>query len=120
MKRKALISLKWIKEHLVETSIFVVAIVCVGAMIFCVSAALANEGNKINEGVIVDKRYTAAYTSTKTYPVPENTTMPVKEYHPATYHFKIRGDKNGETVEYTFAVTENEYNAYKIGDYYKK
>ncbi len=28
--------------------------------------------------------------------------------------------KNGESVEYTFSVTEDEYPQYNIGDYYKR
>lgn len=100
-------------------SVFVIALTVIFVVIF-IHGAVVNESNEISEGIVVDKYYSAAYSSTENRRTSKGLTIPVTKYHPATYQFKIRGDKNGETVEYVFAVTESEYNAYKIGDYYKR
>lgn len=36
------------------------------------------------------------------------------------WNFVIQGTKDGETVNYRFEVTEEEYGRYKIGDYYER
>lgn len=88
----------------------------IGAILF---AAVANESNRIDAGIIVDKHYQQAYTTTSYQRVGE-TTVPQTHYHPATYYFTIKGDKDGQTVEYCFSVTETEYSQYKIGEYYTR
>lgn len=120
MRQKALVCWEWIKDHTVEIISFVIITIFIALMAFFIQAALTNAGNEISEGIIVDKYYKEAYTLTTIRSVSENVTMPVTEYHPAVYRFKIQGDKDGKTVEYSFSVTETEYNAYKIGDYYTR
>lgn len=111
---------KWVKEHIVEMIVVASIAVVFGVVAFGIIDTKNNDMNKISEGIITDKYYRAAYTSTTTQRISKNVTMPVTQYHPATYHFKIEGNKDGKIVEYVFAVTENEYNAYKIGDYYNR
>lgn len=71
--------------------------------------AIANELNKISEGTVVDKTYSAPYTS---------TSDGVSKYHAASCTLTISGEKNGKYVEYTFEVPEAEYVMYNIGDHY--
>lgn len=71
--------------------------------------AIANELNKISEGTVVDKSYSAPYTS---------TSDGVSKYHAASCKLTISGEKNGKYVEYTFEVPEAEYVMYNIGDHY--
>lgn len=75
--------------------------------------------NAISEGTIVDKDYQSAY-SYITYIHSGETMIPQTNYSPESYTFKIKGNKNGEIVEYRFEVTKEEYNQYKVGDCYKK
>ena len=112
--------LKWLKYHFV-------VIICVATLILCLTligtglkAELENAGNKITEGIIVDKNYNSAYSSREFYTDTKGNSYPVSSYYPESFQFKIEGNKNRETVKYVFDVTENEYNSYKIGDYYKK
>ncbi|MBD5128475.1 MAG: hypothetical protein HDT43_00895 [Ruminococcaceae bacterium] len=106
-----------IKENILHTFI-IAAVVVMMTLIIC--GVTANEHNRISEGVIVDKNYNAAYSKTTDRRISDGMTMPVIEYHPATYYFTIKGDKDGKIVEYTFEVTENDYNTYRTGDYYKR
>ena len=55
----------------------------------------------------MDKQYTQAYFIDNIY-------------HSAAYRFTIAGEKNGRSVQYTFSVTEDEYDRYKIGDWYTR
>lgn len=105
----------------VTDNIVNIIMLAVGLLIICVFlyVGVKNESNKINEGIIVDKSYRAAY-STTTYRSQGDLKLPVTKYHPATYHLVIEGEKDGKTVTYCFAVTEDDYKAYKIGDYYRK
>ena len=97
-----------------------IAAVTVLAILLCLPLYRywANSRNKINEGVVIDKDYHSAYT-TITYIHSDDMTIPVSQYYPERFVLTIRGSKNGETVEYRFAVSEAEYERYSIGDYYK-
>lgn len=124
MKEHCLKIIRFIKSNISIEKIccFFIALItifCIIAVGMVIQAELANESNRISEGFIIDKYYNAAYTSTQYYTV-NGTSVPTKTYHPETYEFKIKGTKDGKSVEYTFDVTEREYNAYNIGDYYKK
>lgn len=78
---------------------------------------ISDANNRIIEGVVVDKQYHAAYTTT-TYTGTSKARMAVPKYHPERYVFTIEGDKEGKTVQYTFDVTETQYEQYSIGDYF--
>ena len=102
-----------------KTTILCIVIIAIAVAGFVLSiiAGVANSANRISEGVLVDKHYSPAYTTT-TYTGSGNNRRAVPRYHSAKYRFTIEGEKNGETVRYTFDVTESEYDRYKVGDYY--
>lgn len=89
----------------------VVALLIVGVVI----GAVNNEQNRITEGIVVDKDYTAAYT---TFTMVNKIMIP--HYHSESYQLCISGEKDGEIVEYWFGCTADEYNSYNVGDYYQK
>ncbi len=100
----------------------VVFLAIMGILILLVVSIISNAintSNKIDEGVIVDKNYSASYVL-YTYSDSKNTTIRIPYTVLESYSFTIRGEKNGESVEYTFSVTEDEYPQYNIGDYYKR
>ena len=83
-------------------------IIIIAAMI---TDAIINENKKISEGIIIEKYF---------YPGDLRSTGKYAYIQKDMYEFTIQGEKNGETVEYNFAVTPYEYEKYKVGDYYKK
>lgn len=91
--------------------IFIITIISV--LIACVWCAIDNENNRISEGTVVDRHYTAGYTTVGTKDMPPR-------YVPPHCTLTISGEKNGEYVEYTFDVPEVEYAMYHIGDHYPK
>ena len=106
--------LKWLKDNIVEVILGLVLGSVVATMLGVVTAAvISNENNKISEGIVVDRHYTAGYTTIGT-----NNSQPV--YHSSRCTLTISGTKNGEEVEYTFEVPESEYVLYNIGDHYPK
>ena len=62
------------------------------------------------QGVILDKRYNAPYTTIVMQPAGK-TTIPMTQYHPAVYIFVIECD--GGILD--ISVSEEEYNKTKIG-----
>lgn len=99
-------------ECAVYAVITIVVVAILGTLIF---SAVSNHRNKIDEGIIVDKQYTAEYSH---YSTDRNGGHFYRT--PASYSFTIEGEKDGEIVRYTFDVTKEEYDRYKIGDYYKR
>lgn len=110
---------KWKEITLIEKIIIGILAILVVAIILLIVGVAKNENNRIAEGVVVDKNFSNAYT-TVTYIDAGYTKIPQQVYHPATYSIKIQGKKDDETVEYWFECTAEEYQQYKIGDYYKK
>ena len=92
-----------ITEFITVLIIFVV-IFLIGAVIV---ELVLNETNCLSEGIIVDKQFSPACFINGTY-------------YPSTYRFTIAEEKNGKSVRYSFLVTKNEYDRYKIGDWYKR
>ncbi len=93
----------------------IVILFCIGVFGGIIGTGIANENNRIDSGIIVDRYYDAGYTR---YSSDKNGGHMYS--YPATYSFTIEGEKDGETVRYTFELTEQEYNTYKIGDYYER
>lgn len=81
--------------------------------VITVIAICVNESHRISEGTVVDRHYTAGYTTVGTKDKPS-------VYHPPRCTLTISGTKDGEYVEYTFEVPEAEYAKYNIGDHYPK
>lgn len=76
---------------------------------------IENESNRIDSGVIVDKHMDAGGT----YYSSDKYGGHMHRY-PPSYSFTIRGEKDGEVVEYTFEVSAEEYGTYKIGEVYHR
>lgn len=95
------------------------AIISIAILLCILTGCESSYGKK--EGLIIDKQYDPEYT-TYIYATSHigNTTvqtpMPIK--HTATYNIKIQKTENETTKECWITITENEYNNYKIGDYY--
>lgn len=84
----------------------VIMVLVITAFIVFVVGAVINDINSIGEGVIVGK-YIDSITNQNVF-------------RAKAYYFTIEGEKRGKTVRYTFEVTEGEYEAYKVGDWYKR
>lgn len=101
---------KWLNANIVAVVTFVI----VGMIIVMgIGTVIANELNAISDGVIVNKWINSGgiyFSSTKS-----NALM---HSYPTSYYFTIRGEKDGAKVEYTFEVSADIYDAYKIGDEY--
>ena len=96
MKRN-LKGLALIERIAIITTVVILLTIVIGATTQC--------RNKINSGVIVDKEYSSGFYSTD-------------YWVPPSHRLTIRGEKNGEMVEYTFEVDEATYNKYNIGESY--
>ncbi len=68
---------------------------------------------------MIDKDYSSAYTTVE-YIKNDGALIPKTVYHPEKYLMQIRGKKDDEIVDYWFECTAEEYQQYKIGDYYRK
>lgn len=106
-------------EIIIEFIVVISLIILMILFGISVSKNLSNHKNEITEGEVISKDYQAAYT-TVTYINSGDALLPITNYYPEIFTLTIRGDKNGETVEYWFKVSENEYEKYNIGDYYKE
>lgn len=74
--------------------IVIIAIIAilVAAIIYGVIVGCLNEQNRITEGVIVDKSYTAESVITQ-YQIVGDTRMPYINKEPAHYRFQLEGGK---------------------------
>lgn len=108
----------WIQWHALEILLGVVIAIGAAAISLSIYFVVANENNKISEGVIVDKTYSDTQAIVTYHNGPNNSMIPSTRIRPETFEFTIKGVKGGEEVEYSFKVTEEEYNSFKIGDYY--
>lgn len=100
--------INFIKEIIAPAIIF---IVCGIIILTLIIGIIENEKNEINEGTIVDKDF---------YPGGLRTTEKITYYQKDRYSLTIQGEKDGMTVEYNFYVSQEEYENYKIGDYYRR
>ena len=96
---KNIIDRIWDSSDFVPVILFVVVLAALAAAIV---GAASNALCEIDCGIIVDKHISTI-----------NRKVPV-------CRFTIEGYKYGIAVQYTFAVTEYEYDQYSIGDYYDK
>ena len=69
----------------------------------------------IDAGVIVNRYIDSGYSYA-------STSKSGGHYanYPTEYYFVIEGEKDGVTVRYKFEVTAEEYEKYRIGDYYER
>lgn len=106
---------EWLGDHGTSLAMTIMFALAVGLIAAAVVSTIANEANAIDAGIIVDKWYNAGSTHFSA-----NKNGGSYYSHPASYYFTIRGEKNGKTVEYSFEVTAEEYDAYKIGEAYRR
>ena len=105
----------WNKRNFrhIKNDIFdnIVVVLIVGIMLLIcgvlVFAGIKNERNRISTGTVIFKDYTPASRTNDSY----------RAEH---FSLTICGEKNGEYVEYTFAVPESEYVMYNVGDRYPR
>ena len=102
----------------VEVIVIITIIAILAAIIYGVILGCLNEQNRITEGVIVDKSYTAERIITR-YRIVGDTQKPYIYKEPAHYRLQLEGEKNEIKVRYWLEVSEYDYNEYRIGDYYK-
>lgn len=102
----------------VEVIAIITIIAIVATIIYGVILGCLNEQNRITEGTIVDKSYTAERIITQ-YRIVGGTRKPYINKEPAHYRFQLEGEKNEIIVKYWLEVSEHDYNVYRIGDYYK-
>ena len=112
MKMKAI---EYIRENCKWLLPAIVMFVIVVAMIAAVGFAAGNEANRISEGTVIEKDYSAGYTR---YSGDGDSRTLISE--PPRYYLLLRGGKNGETVKYWCEVTEGEYNSVKIGEFFRR
>ncbi len=106
-------------EDIVYVLSIIFAFLLIAAVAFLIGfgiySSIQNASNEIDCGVIVDTDYDSGYT----YFSSSKNGGHLHSY-PDTYTFTIEGEKDGEMVRYTFEVSEQEYNRYKIGDWYER
>lgn len=95
------------------TVLLIIAVVAVFAVL--IIGDIQNENNRIDAGVIVDRKFESGYS----YAHADKNSGNFRST-PDTYYFVIEGEKDGETVQYRFEVTAEEYEKYRIGDYYER
>lgn len=100
----------WFEYNWMEIIIGIITVIILGVIIW---ACIGNEKNRISEGTVVDRNYTAGYTT-----IGSKNSPP--RYIPPRCTLTISGEKDGEYVEYTFEVPEAEYAQYHVGDHYPK
>ena len=111
--------LEWIGDHVREIITAIIIIIFTGLMALTIIASVMNENNRMSEGTVIDKHYSNAYTTVE-YTKAGDTTILQNVYHPESYKLEIQGEKDEEIVTYWFECTAEEYQQYKIGDYYRK
>ena len=89
----------------------ILMVLLITVLIICIASWIINEHNKIDSGIVIDKRHTRAHTTPTRFGMIR---------HSESYKLTIKGEKNGKTVEYTFDVSEEEYDSYDVGDKYPK
>ena len=107
--------LEWWDKHWSDIAAIVLIAIGIATITVALVGAIENESNRIDSGVIVDKDMDAGGTY---YSSDKNGGH--MRSHPPSYNFTIRGEKDGEVVEYTFEVSAEEYDAYKIGEVYHR
>lgn len=103
---------EWLQIIVYVVIIILIVAIAAAMVVSCIN----NASNEIYAGIIVDKYTSGGNTY---YTRGHNNTI---HFHKSSkaWNFVIQGTKDGETVNYRFEVTEEEYGRYKIGDYYER
>ena len=107
--------LEWWNYHWHHITAIVLTAIVIATITVALADAIENKSNRIDSGVIVDKYMDAGGTYYSS-----NKSGGHMHSYPPSYSFTIRGEKDGEVVEYTFEVSAEEYDTYKIGEVYHR
>ena len=107
--------LEWWDDHWHHIAMIALTAFVIVMVTAILGGTIENESYRIDSGVIVDKYMDAGGT----YYSSDKNGGHMRSY-PPSYSFTIRGEKDGEVVEYTFEVSAEEYGAYKIGEVYHR
>ena len=107
--------LEWWDDHWHHIAMIALTAFVIVMVTAILGGTIENESNRIDSGVIVDKYMDAGGT----YYSSDKNGGHMRSY-PPSYSFTIRGEKDGTVVEYTFEVSAEEYDAYKIGEVYHR
>lgn len=97
----------WKPSSWLEWMIAIAMLIAVGLIILAIVFSIKNEMNRIDEGTIIDKRYSGPYI---TYTQSGKVQIPI--HHPESFHITIT---DGVKKYYT-EVPEFVYKEYKVGD----
>ena len=104
-----------------EVCTYIIVAVTALILIATIAVVIGSISNNISygtkQGAIVDKRYSAPYTTYITSNV-GNSTIRTPQYYPETYSIKIQKNDNGKVKECWIDIPAHEYEKYKIGDFY--
>lgn len=78
---------EWFADHIFEIFVTILTIAVIFFTAIAICAGMSNAANKIDEGVIIDKKYHAAYVTTTYYCTDNNIPIPINTTHPETYNF---------------------------------
>lgn len=108
------------EKGLVEI-ILIIAVIAILAILIIGTGAIIYEdiSYEEKEGIIIDKYYKKAYTTTSVM-MCGKVMVPRTIHYPETWNFKIEKEIDGKKKSITITVSEDTYNLYNIGDYYKK
>lgn len=104
--------------------IFIITVVVIVGLIIGIGTVIINDIDYgVKEGVIIDKQYEPAYTyTTYTNNYVGNSTIriPQQNYVSERYRVKIQKEIEGKEKSIWINITKEEYEKYKIGEYYGK
>lgn len=112
------------KGSIASISITIIAtliILSVIIVVCCYASEYLNYGAK--EGFIIDKQYNPAYTYmtyNSTYVNGNSVNMPMQHYSGERYYFTIQKEVKGKIKSINVNVTQDEFEKYNIGDYFKR
>lgn len=95
----------------IEIASIIVFLLIAVLAVSIIFSGIINSANEITSGVIIRKCFS---------PAEIHKSGDIFYSYPEEYLFTIIGEKNEKEVSYTFEVTEDEYNHYKIGDFYER
>ena len=97
----------------------VIIIVIVLLLIVLINETYQNLNYGYKEGTIINKYYKEPYTTTS-YVISGKIMVPIINRYPESWNFKLQKDVKREKKTITIEVSQNTYNNYSIGDYFKE
>jgi len=104
----------------IEDVLMGICILIVAFLILGIIEEVCNEASfGVKEGIIIDKYYKGAHT-THSMMMSGKVMISRTTHHKESWNFKIEKEINGKKKFITVKVSEDIYNQYNIGDYFKK